>query len=156
MTEQLKIYKKDGDTPLFSGTDTQAAITGLAPGTVVATGDYRGRLEDGAKVSDWVDVDGFTVLPKLATAIVPGQKTAALKVGDTKNVTVAADPSDATDAADVIKAVTAKSSDDKVATVTANEGGGFDIKAVAVGSATITLTSGALTATVAVTVTAAA
>ncbi|QEU48742.1 hypothetical protein FMM01_02105 [Schleiferilactobacillus harbinensis] len=79
-----------------------------------------------------------------------------MKVGDTKNVTVAADPSDATDAADVIKAVTAKSSDDNIATVAANKDSGFDIKAVAVGSATITLTSGALTATVAVTVTAAA
>ena len=156
MTEQLKIYKKDGDTPLFAGTDTEAAVTGLAPGTVVATGDYRGRLEDGDKTSNWVDVDGFTVLPKLTSSIVPGQKTAALKVGDTKNVTVAADPPDATDAADVIKAVTAKSSDDNIATVAANEDSGFYIKAVAVGSATITLTSGALTATVAVTVTAAA
>lgn len=76
-----------------------------------------------------------------------------MKVGDTKNVTLTADPSDATDASDVLSAVKAASSDEKIATVATNKDGGFDIKAVAAGSTNITFTSGKLTATVAVTVT---
>lgn len=46
------------------------AITGLAAGTVVKTGDYKGSFDAddktvlSASASDLVDVPGFTVLPK--------------------------------------------------------------------------------------------
>lgn len=86
---------------------------------------------------------------KATTAITTSQKTASMKIGDTKAITVTADPTDATDF-DVTK-VTSASSDDKIATVSADG----TITAVAVGSATITYTFNAFTATVVVTVTAA-
>lgn len=80
------------------------------------------------------------------------QATAAMKVGDTKQVTAAADPADADDAATVNAAISYKSSDETIATVAADG----TITAVAAGSATITATSGSFTGTVKVTVTAAA
>ncbi|WP_081084180.1 Ig-like domain-containing protein [Lacticaseibacillus paracasei] len=79
------------------------------------------------------------------------QKTASLKVGATKQITVSADPVDAVNASAVISATKFASSDTGVATVAADG----TITAVAVGSATITATSGSFTATVAVTVSAA-
>lgn len=87
--------------------------------------------------------------PKPTTAINASQKTAAIKVGATKAITVSTTPADSDDSATVIKAVKWTSSDDNIATV------GVDgtITAVAVGSATITVTSGTFTAGVAVSVT---
>ncbi|MDY0839001.1 Ig-like domain-containing protein [Lacticaseibacillus chiayiensis] len=79
------------------------------------------------------------------------QKTASLKVGATKQITVSADPVDAFNASEVVSAAKFASSDTGVATVAADG----TITAVAVGSATITATSGSFTATVAVTVSAA-
>lgn len=70
-------------------------------------------------------------------------------------MTVTADPADADNAAAIISATTAASSDDSVATVTANATSGFDITGIAAGSATVIFTSGTLTASVAVTITAA-
>jgi len=75
-----------------------------------------------------------------------------MKVGDTKKVSVTTDPADADDSAAVIAAVKWASSDDTKATV----GADGTITAVDAGTATITATSGELTATIAVTVTAAA
>ena len=84
-----------------------------------------------------------------ANGITLSQKTATIKVGATKQVTVSANPTNASDASAVVSATTFSSSDGAVATV-ANDG---TITGVAVGSATITATSGAFTAEVAVTVT---
>lgn len=81
----------------------------------------------------------------------PSQKTASIKVGDTRSLSVTTEPADADDSAAVIAATTWKSSDAGVATVLANG----TVTAVAVGTATITAKSGELEATVAVTVTAA-
>ena len=86
--------------------------------------------------------------PKPTTAINASQKTAAMKVGDTKPITVSTTPADSDDSAAVVAATTWTSSDDKIATV----GSDGTITAVAVGSATITATSGSFTAGVAVTV----
>ena len=77
------------------------------------------------------------------------QKTATIKVGATKQVTAATNPTNASDASAMVSATTFLSSDEAVATV-ANDG---TITGVAIGSATITATSGAFTAEVAVTVT---
>lgn len=67
------------------GTGT-AAITGLKPGTVVKTGDYKGGFDADDQTalseaaSDLVDVPGFTVLP----STVPGAPTIKLTAGDGK------------------------------------------------------------------------
>lgn len=84
-----------------------------------------------------------------ANGVTLSQKTATIKVGATKQVTVSAEPNNAVDANDVVSATTFSSSDEAVATVT-NDG---TITGIAVGSATITATSGVFTAEVAVTVT---
>ncbi len=84
-----------------------------------------------------------------ANGITLSQKTATIKVGANKQVAVSADPTNASDASAVVSATTFSSSDDSVATVT-NDG---TITGVVAGSATITATSGAFTAEVAVTVT---
>lgn len=75
-----------------------------------------------------------------------------MKVGDTKQVTAAADPTDADDAATVNAAIKYASSDETIATVAADG----TITAVKEGSATVTATSGSFTASVKVTVSAAA
>ena len=80
------------------------------------------------------------------------QATASMKVGDTKQVTATADPADADDATTVNGAIVYASSDEAIATVTADG----TITAVAEGTATITATSGSFTATVKVTVAVAA
>lgn len=77
------------------------------------------------------------------------QKTASIKVGDTRNITITTVPVDADDSATIIAGVTWKSSDESVATVTADG----TITAVTAGTATVTATSGSHTAAVAVTVT---
>lgn len=77
------------------------------------------------------------------------QKTASIKVGDTRNITITTVPEDADDSAAIIAGVAWESSDESVATVNADG----TITAVAAGTATVTATSGSLTATVAVTVT---
>jgi len=80
---------------------------------------------------------------------VTSQKTASIKVGDTRNITITTVPVDADDSAAIIAGVAWKSSDESVATV--NSDG--TITAVTAGSTTITATSGSFTVTVAVTVT---
>jgi len=80
------------------------------------------------------------------------QATASMKVGDTKQVTATADPADADDATTVNGAIVYASSDEAIATVAADG----TITAVAEGTAAITATSGSFTATVKVTVAAAA
>lgn len=77
------------------------------------------------------------------------QKTASIKVGDTRDITITTVPLDAGNSAAIIAGVTWRSSDESVATV--NSDG--TITAVSAGTATVTATSGSLTATVAVTVT---
>ncbi|KJW12862.1 hypothetical protein [Levilactobacillus spicheri] len=67
MAVKLNVYKKDGTTPVATGTDTDGAvITGIAAGTVVPTGDYESTHTDDAGVlteSNRVPVPGFTVNP---------------------------------------------------------------------------------------------
>lgn len=64
MAKQLVIFKKGETDVAFTGDDKSVAITGLAPGTVVATGDYTIAVEDSENLeltSTPVDVPGFTV-----------------------------------------------------------------------------------------------
>lgn len=77
-------------------------------------------------------------------------------MGDSKDITIASDPVDASDATAVVKATTATSGDETVATVTKKSDGTFTVTGVKAGTATITFTSGDFTATLAVTITEAA
>ena len=77
-------------------------------------------------------------------------------MGDSKDITITSDPVDASDATAVVKATTATSGDETVATVTKKSDGTFTITGVKDGTATITFTSRDLTATLAVTITEAA
>lgn len=77
-------------------------------------------------------------------------------MGDAKEITITSDPVDANDADAVVKATTATSSDETVATVAKKSDGAFNVTGVKAGSATITFTSGKLTTTLAVTITDAA
>lgn len=62
--QSLKIYNKTGKL-IVTGEKGKgnAAITGLAAGTKVATGDYKASFSDGTNESDKVDVPTFNVLP---------------------------------------------------------------------------------------------
>lgn len=77
-------------------------------------------------------------------------------MGDAKNITISSDPTDASDADAVVKATSAASSDETIATVVKKSDGVFTVTGVKAGSATITFTSGELTTTLAVTITDAA
>lgn len=77
-------------------------------------------------------------------------------MGDTKDITITSDPVDASDADAVVKATTAVSSDETIATVAKKSDGTFTITGVKAGTTTITFTSGEFKATVAVTITDAA
>ncbi|WP_236252672.1 Ig-like domain-containing protein [Pediococcus acidilactici] len=78
------------------------------------------------------------------------------KVGDAKDITITSDPVDASDADAVVKAATAVSSDETIASVTKKSDGTFTVTGVKAGTATITFTSGKFTTTLAVTITDAA
>lgn len=77
-------------------------------------------------------------------------------MGDSKDITIASDPVDASDATAVVKATTAVSSDETVATVTKKSDGTFTITGVKAGTVIITFTSGSFTSTLSVTITEAA
>ncbi|KAF0373142.1 Ig domain-containing protein [Pediococcus acidilactici] len=147
--QSLVVYDKSGAKVATGGVGTkQVEITGLEGGKQVAAGDYQLAYTDGANTSDKVDVPAFTVLTATVpvTGITLSQKMASMKVGDTETITATVVPDGATN-----KAVTYKSSDEKVATVAENG----TVTAVAEGSADITATTadGGFTDKCAVTVT---
>ena len=64
MAEKLVIYKKGESAVAFTGDADKVTITGLAAGTVVATGDYELAVQDADGIkpeSDHEPVAGFTV-----------------------------------------------------------------------------------------------
>lgn len=147
MANVLNIYKDD----VKIGSGPSPVHVKLDDGTY-PTGTFKGSYSDGDKESEKVDFPAVTISTVIiATAITASQKTAAVKVGDTKAITVSVTPENATDSAAIISAAKWTSSDDKIATVTDGT-----ITAVAVGTATITVTSGTFTSNVVVTVSAAA
>lgn len=147
MAKVLNIYKDDEKI----GSGPSPVHVKLDDGTYPA-GTFKGSYSDGDKESEKVDFPAVTISAVItATAIVASQKTASIKVGETKALTVSVTPENATDSAAIISAAKWTSSDDKIATVTDGT-----ITAVAVGTATITVTSGTFTSNVVVTVSAAA
>lgn len=147
--QSLVVYDKSGAKVATGDVGTkQVEITGLEGGKEVAKGDYQLAYTDGTNMSDKVDVPAFTVL----TATVPvagitlSQKTATMKVGETKIITATVAPENATN-----KDITATSDNEEVVTF------GIDgtVKALKEGTANITGTTvdGGFTASCAVTVT---
>lgn len=149
--QSLVLFKKDG-TKISTGElgTNGVTLTGIAAGTQAAAGDYKLAYTDGTQISDKVDAPAFTVPDaKVAvTGVTLSQKTASMKVGDTKVITATIAPDDATN-----KAITYASDKEEVATVDSTG----KITAVAVGTSnvTVTTTDGGFTASCAVTVAAA-
>lgn len=145
--QHLVIYK--AGTKMFEGKvgEKTVAITGLASGTSVATGDYQVAWSDGINTSDKVDVPGFKVLdaPVPVTGVALSQKTASMKIGDTKIISATISPENASN-----KKITCASEDESIATY------GSDGKVTAIGegttNVTVTTEDGGFTDTCAVTV----
>ncbi|WP_342512258.1 putative Ig domain-containing protein [Sporosarcina sp. FSL K6-1522] len=98
MAETFKIYKgatmvKEGVSPL--------AITGIAPNTAVAKGDYQAvRVLDG-KESAKVDIPAFTTLPISVTGVTLTPKTSSAESGTaaSRQLAAAVAPANATNKA---------------------------------------------------------
>ncbi|WP_272845650.1 Ig-like domain-containing protein [Liquorilactobacillus mali] len=143
-----------GKQIIFAPDNIGRAFTGIVTTRTIESEDFDGVALQGAGKGGTFILDDnkaaiFTAGSTVTTGITLSQKTASIKVGATKQVTVSADPATASDASVVVSAATFASSDEAVATVAADG----TISGVAAGSATITATSGSFTATVAVTVT---
>ena len=146
--QSLVVYDKSGTKVATGDVGTkQVELTGLVGGKQVAAGDYQLAYTDGTNTSDKVDVPAFTVLTATVpvTGITLSQKTASMKVGDTKVITGTVVPDDATN-----KAITYASDNEAVATVDSTG----KITAVSVSTANITATTvdGGFTESCAVTV----
>ncbi len=144
----------NGKQIIFAPDNIGHGFLGIVTTRTIESEDFDGVALQGAGKGGTFILDDnkaaiFTAGTTVATGITLSQKTASIKVGATKQVTVSADPSTANDASAVVSATTFTSSATDIATV-ANDG---TITGVAAGSATITATSGSFTATVAVTVT---
>ncbi|MEE6669688.1 Ig-like domain-containing protein [Pediococcus acidilactici] len=146
--QTLNIYK--GDQLVASGEVGQTSVDVALPGGTTATdGEYQGTFKDeDGNESAKADFPAFTVPADTVavTGVTVDPATASIEVGKTTKLTANVAPDNATN-----KAVTYKSSDEKIATV-ASDG---TVTAVAVGTANITATAvdGGSTASCAVTVT---
>ena len=144
----------NGKQIIFAPDNIGRAFTGIVTTRTIESEDFDGVALQGAGKGGTFILDDnkaaiFTAGATEATGITLSQKTASIKVGATKQVTVSAEPATAANASSVVSATTFASSDEAVATVAADG----TITGVAAGTATITATSGDFTATVAVTVT---
>lgn len=149
--QSLVIFKKDGTKVITGDVGTkEATLSGVAAGTKVSAGDYQLAYTDGTQISDKVDAPSFTVPDEKVsvTGVTLSQKTASMKVGDTKTIAATIAPENATN-----KAITTSSDNEKVATFSADG----TITAVSVGTANVSVTTvdGGFTASCAVTVSAA-
>lgn len=149
--QTLNIYK--GDELVASGEVGQTSVDVSLPGGTTATdGEYKGTFKDAeGNESVKADFPAFEVPADTVavTGVTMSQKTASMKVGDTKVITGTVAPTDATN-----QAVAYASSDETIATV-AEDG---TVTTVAEGSADITATTadGGFTDKCVVTVSAAA
>lgn len=149
--QSLVLFKKDGTKISTGELGTKGVtLTGIAAGTKVSAGDYQLAYTDGTQISDKVDAPAFTVPDEKVsvTGVTLSQKTASMKVGDTKTIAATIAPENATN-----KAITTSSDNEKVATFSADG----TITAVSVGTANVSVTTvdGGFSASCAVTVSAA-
>lgn len=132
--QTLNIYK--GTKVVASGKVGETSVDISLPGGTTATvGEYQGTFKDAdGNESAKADFPAFEVPADTVavTGVTMSQKTASMKVGDTKTITATIAPENATN-----QAVTYALSDEKIATV-AEDG---TVTAVAEGSADITVTT---------------
>ncbi|MBF7130907.1 Ig-like domain-containing protein [Pediococcus pentosaceus] len=132
--QTLNVYK--GDVLVASGEVGQTSVDVTLPGGTTATvGEYQCTFKDAdGNESAKANFPAFEVpTDKVAvTGVTMPQKTASLKVGDTKVITGTVAPNNATN-----QSVAYASSDEKIATVAENG----TVTAVAEGSADITVTT---------------
>lgn len=91
----FKIYK--GDSVIVEG-ESPLTITGIAPNTDVAKGEYQAvRVEDD-KESDRVDIPAFKTLPIDVTGVTISPKTSTAEAGtaSSRDLTATVEPSNAT------------------------------------------------------------
>ncbi|MEM1455582.1 Ig-like domain-containing protein [Pediococcus pentosaceus] len=145
--QTLNIYK--GDELVASGEVGQTSVDISLPGGTTATdGEYKGTFKDAeGNESVKADFPGFEVPDDTVavTGVTMSQKTASMKVGDTKTITATIAPENATN-----KEITTTSDNEKVATF----GSDGKITAIGAGTANVTVTTkdGGFTDSCAVTV----
>ena len=152
MADTFKIYSKDGKTVVASGV-SPINITGLTPNTTYAAGTYlASRVVDNVE-SSTVPIPEFKTQVRAVSGVTVDKPTVSVKVGEGANITVNIAPADATN-----KEFTLEGTDNTIATNTIT---GTTIRFTGVKEGTFTATvkskaDATKTATIAVTVTAAA
>lgn len=135
MVETLKVYKgADIVGTAERGEDGKAKVTvdGLNANTEYTTGTYQVSFENENGESEKVDVPSFKTKPIAVTGVTIAPKTASVDVDATTKLNSTVAPSTATN-----KAVSYKSSDNAVATVSSNG----TVTGIAEGEVTITVTT---------------
>lgn len=135
MAKTLVVYKDDKvirEEPKNPNGKTTVTISGLESNTDYAKGAFKISWKDDNGESDLVDVPPFKTDEKGVTSVSVGNDAVTLDVGDTSQIDVTVEPTDADN-----KAVTYSSNNKAVATVSDS---GL-IEAVKSGSATITVKS---------------
>ncbi|WP_210123493.1 Ig-like domain-containing protein [Staphylococcus sp. GDX8P106P-2] len=135
MVETLKVYKgADIVGTAERGEDGKAKVTvdGLNANTEYTTGTYQVSFENENDESEKVDVPSFKTKPIAVTGVTIAPKTASVDVDATTKLNSTVAPSTATN-----KAVSYKSSDNAVATVSSNG----TVTGIAEGEVTITVTT---------------
>jgi hypothetical protein len=91
----FKIYK--GDTAVAEG-ESPLTITGVAPNTDVAAGEYQATRIDGDRESDRVDIPAFKTLPIAVTGVTLSPKTSTAEAGTagSRQLTATIEPTNAT------------------------------------------------------------
>lgn len=135
MAKTLVVYRDDKvirEEPKNPNGKTTVTISGLESNTDYAKGTFKISWKDDNGESDLVDVPAFKTDEKGVTSVSVGNDAVTLDVGDTSQIDVTVEPTDADN-----KAVTYSSNNKAVATVSDS---GL-IEAVKSGSATITVKS---------------
>ena len=135
MTDTLKVYKSDdvvGTAERQEDGKAKVTIDGLEANTDYPAGTYQVSFSNENGESEKVDVPSFKTKPIAVTGVTIEPKTVSVDVDATTKLNSTVAPSTATN-----KAVSYKSSDEAVATVSSNG----TVTGVAEGDATITVTT---------------
>ena len=135
-----KVNPSDATDKTVTWSTSDASVATVSNGVVNAV--KVGSATITAKAGDKTATCTVTVIPTPVTSVALNVTSASLQVGETVTLTATVNPSDATD-----KSVTWSTSDESIATVSNGV-----VKAVSIGSATITAKAGDKTATCAVSV----
>ena len=91
----FKIYK--GDAVVVEG-ESPLTITGVAPNTNVASGEYKVTRVDGERESEKVDIPSFKTLPIVVTGVTLSPKTSSAEAGaaESRQISATVSPANAT------------------------------------------------------------